>query len=127
MVRSVWVAAVSFVLILALYLFCDSACRRTSDELQRGGREAEEMIRSGQITEALSMLNDLEAEWEQRADYFSFFVDHQQTERIEENLRNARIALEHGKEYEAYSSLALLNEAAESLYEAQAFVLKNIW
>ena len=73
------------------------------------------------------MLLSLEADWKQKADSFSFFVDHQRTERIEENLRTLCIALEYEEEFEIYNSLSLLKEAAESLYEAEAFVLKNIW
>lgn len=127
MVRSVLVAAVSFLLIFGLYLFSDGACRRASDELAKDCREAEEMIRQGRITDALMLVETVETEWQQKADYFFFFVDHQQTERIEENLRALCIALEYGRELEIFSSLSLLKEAAESLYEAEAFVLKNIW
>lgn len=127
MVRSVLVAVVSFLLILGLYLFVDGACSRASEELMRGCHEAEEEIRAGKKAEALTLLLSLEAEWKQKADSFSFFVDHQRTERIEENLRTLCIALEYGEEFEMYNSLSLLKEAAESLYEAEAFVLKNIW
>lgn len=127
MVRSVLVAALSFLLILGLYLFIDGACSRASEELMQGCREAEEKIRAGKKEEARTMLLSLEADWKQKADSFSFFVDHQRTERIEENLRTLCIALEYEEEFEIYNSLSLLKEAAESLYEAEAFVLKNIW
>lgn len=127
MIRSVWVAVVSFAVILGLFWYCDSACRRMSEELVQGCREAEEMIRAGQHTRALKLLKGMEEEWVQKADYFSFFVDHQRTERIEENLRMVCIALEQEQEFDLYSSLSLLEAASESLYEAEAFVLKNIW
>lgn len=127
MVRSVLVAALSFLLILGLYLFIDGACSRASEELMQGCREAEEKIQAGKKEEARTMLLSLEADWKQKADSFSFFVDHQRTERIEENLRTLCIALEYEEEFEIYNSLSLLKEAAESLYEAEAFVLKNIW
>lgn len=127
MVRSVWVAAISFLLIFALYLFSDGACRRASDELLKGCREAEEKIRQGRKKDALMLLETMETKWEQKTDYFSFFVDHQRMERIAENLRTLCIALEYEEEFEIYNSLSLLKEAAESLYEAEAFVLKNIW
>lgn len=126
MVRSVFVAVVSFALIFGLYLFCDGACRRASEVLIRDCREVEERIRLGKKEEALMLLEDMETQWAQKADYFSFFVDHQRTELIREYLRTVRIALEQGEEFELHKGLSLLREASESLYEAEAFMLKNI-
>lgn len=125
--RSVWVATVSFCLILALYLYCDSACRRVSDGLMQDSRHVEALMWDGKKDEALVHLRQMERAWETQADFLSFFVDHQQIDRVSESLRTARIALDYGREYEVYSSLSALEGAAESLYEADAFVLKNIW
>ena len=55
MVRSVFVAVVSFALIFGLYLFCDGACRRASEVLIRDCREVEERIRLGKKEEALML------------------------------------------------------------------------
>ena len=127
MIRSVWVAAAAFAVILGLFLYCDGACRRTSEQLVQGCRDAEKMLRAGQKTRAFELMKEMENAFAQKADYFSFFVDHQRTEQIEQNLRTVLIALEYGQAFDLYNSLSQLKDASEALYESEAFVLKNIW
>lgn len=127
MVRSLCVAAVSLVLIGALYFFCDGASRKTSERLLENCREIARMEQQGDSRQALERLRSMETAWQKQADFLSFFIDHQRMDRISETMQMARIALERDRAFDFAIHLAALKTAAEMLHGAEAFVLKNIW
>lgn len=124
--RSVWVAAVSFLLILGLYFVCDGAGRRASRDLLQACDEIES-LRFRDSEGAMNALLSLEERWQRRAEIFSGFMHHQRLEDITRALTHARIALGQEDDLQWQLSLAELRQGAKSLYEAEAFLLKNVW
>lgn len=127
MMRSLWVAVLSLTLILLMHGACDYAGRQVAAQLMQDCRYVNRMVQDNEPETAVQYLLQMEQEWNKQADFLALFSNHQRANRVREQIITARIALETEQAFEFRRSMAEMEEAAKSLYEEDAFLLKNIW
>ncbi|MBQ4640526.1 MAG: DUF4363 family protein [Clostridia bacterium] len=126
MKRAVWVAAVSLVLILLLFFFCDLVRRGVAHDMLRRCRQVEEYVAWGNAQEAKQLAMEMQALWQDKEAFLTFFTHHQLTAQVNRMITQVIIALDAGRDYELRMGLEGLREAVRQVHEQDAFVLKNI-
>ncbi len=126
MKRAVGVAAVSLLLILLLFFFCDSVRRGIALDMLQKCRQVDEHIAWGDREGAKQLAMEMQAHWQDKAGFLTLFTHHQLTNRVDEMLLQVITALENQAEYELRMGLEGLKNAVRQVHEQDAFVLKNI-
>jgi len=127
MKRAVSVAAVSFLLILAVSFFCDFASHRASDAVLENAWVIDGLAREGKKAQAMEAAGQLKRDWEKQAEFLSYFSHHSLMDAITEAILQTEAALETENAFGFASGVEGLKKAAKALYEQEAFLLKNLW